>query len=224
MEDTFDSFCGLECAACEFSQSGVCGGCVATHGHPFHGRCEIAECVNAKNKRFCGECDDFPCEILKRYSYDEQHGDNGARIERCQAIKSAMVAAARAGLNPIGFCGHHCDFCYAPKWCGGCRSAYNVCSFATICPDGVCPNVACAQARGLDGCYYCDDLPACEKGYFGRPSEYVAKATALFVRDHGEAAYTATLHAATASGVKYPDAYDGTGSVEGALELLERYL
>ncbi|MCL2783386.1 MAG: DUF3795 domain-containing protein [Propionibacteriaceae bacterium] len=223
MENTFDSFCGLECAACEFNTSGVCGGCVATNGHPFHGRCEIAECVTTKNKRFCGECEDFPCEILKRYSYDAQHGDSGARVERCQAIKLAMVAAARVGINPVGFCGHHCDFCFMAQWCGGCRSVYNICSFATICPDGVCPNVACAQMHGLDGCYQCENLSACDKGYFGQTGEYVAKATALFIRDHGEAAYTTALQTAINSGMEYPKTFDATGSVEGALAILERW-
>lgn len=224
MEDSFDSYCGLECAVCDFKNTHNCGGCVATKGHPFHGSCEIAECAKHKNKRFCGECENFPCEIIVRYSNDEEHGDNGARIERCKAIKSALVSEARKNINPVGYCGHHCDYCFLGQWCGGCRSEYNCCSFATLFNGGDCPNVSCANERGLTGCYLCDDLLSCKKGYYEKEDEYIAKATALFIKKHGEACYTKTLKNAIDSGVDYPKSFDNTGSVENAYKMLEDYL
>lgn len=223
MPTFFDTYCGLSCRDCTYKDAFHCGGCIATAGRPFHGACEVAECAKRKKKRFCGECADFPCEILTRYAHDPEHGDHGARLERCQEIKTALVREARAGVNPVSYCGHHCDFCFLGQWCGGCRSDYNCCSFATLFEDGVCPNVACVKAKNLAGCFACDDLRACQIGYYGQPNEYIAKATALFVQKHGEAAYTEALQAALAAGQQYPKSFDETGSVESALALLERY-
>ena len=218
-----DSYCGLDCSACELRESAHCGGCVATQGHPFHGACEIAACAVERRREFCGECADFPCERLKAFAFDPTHGDNGRRIERCKALKTEKVRAARDGVDPVSVCGHHCDYCFMAEWCGGCRSDYSCCSFATLFDDGQCPNVSCAAARGLDGCCDCADLPKCAKGYYGQRGEYVAKATALFVHRHGKAAYTRALASAVADGLNYPKSFDGEGSVEAALALLERY-
>ena len=226
MEDAFDSYCGLSCAQCSFKEPHHCGGCIATKGRPFHGSCEVAQCAAKRGKRFCGECESFPCEVLVRYSNDKVHGDDGARIENCKAIKTAMVKEARKDLQPIGYCGHHCDYCFLGEWCGGCRSEYNCCSYATLFESGSCPNVSCAKERGLDACYACRDLASCTKGYYERENsnEYIAKATALFIHKHGEAPYTAALQHAIASGLNYPRDFDRTGSVESALVLLESFL
>ena len=69
-------------------------------------------------------------------------------MENCRRIKAEWVKAARAGVDPVSVCGHHCDFCFLGQWCGGCRSGYNCCSFATISPDGICPQVKCATKKG----------------------------------------------------------------------------
>lgn len=226
MKVVIESYCGLSCAECNYRESSNCGGCAATEGHPFHGECEIAECAKKKGIRFCGECTDIPCEILKRYSYDEEHGDNprGARIERCGMLKSNLVQEARNGLDPVSYCGHHCDYCFLGEWCGGCRSDYNCCSFATLSEDKICPNVKCAKDKGLYGCYECDELSDCAKGYYSVANEYIAKSTALFIKKHGKACYTETLKRAIADGLNYPKTFDATGSVDNALKLLEKYM
>lgn len=190
-----DTYCGLCCASCEFRESMGCGGCVATGGHPFHGECQLAQCAIEKNRGFCGECPDFPCPLLESYSQDPEHGDHpqGARIEACAKTKAALVAAARAGTEPQGVCGHHCDHCPFSQWCGGCRSVYPRCSFATLFEDGRCPHVACAGEKGLKGCYDCPELPGCQKGYFGAEDGYTAKGAAQFIAKHGKAAYAQVL-------------------------------
>lgn len=223
-EDMFDTYCGLRCSTCEFKEKSDCGGCIATGGHPFHGTCEVADCAVSKNKRFCGECENFPCELLKRYSFDKEHGDNGARIEHCKELKTEMVKIARKGLNPIGFCGHHCDYCFLGQWCGGCRSDYNCCSFATIFEDKTCPNAKCVREKKLNGCYECEELNNCEIGYYGKENEYIAKATALFIRQYGEDCYSKTLKQAIDAGLDYPKTFDETGGVEAALGMLVRYM
>ncbi len=225
MAVTFDTYCGLSCAHCEFRTTHDCKGCIASNGNPFHGKCEVAECAKSRGKRFCGECEHIiSCDILKRYSYDEQHGDNGERIENCQKIKAQLVNEARVGINPIGYCGHHCDYCFMGQWCGGCRSSYNCCSYATLFEDASCPNAKCVIQRNLNGCYECDDLYECKKGYYEVEKEYIAKATALFIKKYGEKAYSATLKRAIEDGVNYPKTFDETGSIENALEILERYI
>jgi hypothetical protein len=223
-ESMLDTFCGLRCSECEFKEKNNCRGCIASGGKPFHGKCEVADCAISKNRRFCGECESFPCDILKKYSFDKEYGDNGSRIEHCKALKTEMVKQARKGINPIGICGHHCDYCFLGQWCGGCRSGYNCCSFATIFEDKICPNAKCANEKNLTGCYECDNIDNCEIGYYGNKNEYVAKATALFIKKYGEANYSKTLKKAIDAGENYPKTFDGAGSVNGALQILEKYL
>lgn len=226
MTEIIDTYCGLSCVRCDCREKCNCGGCIATEGHPFHGECEIAECAKNKSIRFCGECEKFPCEIIIRYSNDDEHGDvpKGARIERCKALKSTLVKEARIGINPISYCGHHCDFCFLGQWCGGCRSDYNCCSFATLYKDKQCPNVKCAKERNLFACYQCNDLTDCKKGYYGQQNEYIAKATALFIKKYGEVCYTASLQKAIEAGLDYPKSFDASGSVENAFKMLEEYI
>ncbi len=228
-EDMFDSFCGLKCSACECKEANNCKGCIDSGGKPFHGECEIAACAVSKNIRFCGECKDFFCansfcEILKKYAFNPEHGDNGARIEHCKHIKEEMVKKAREKIeNPIGVCGHHCDYCFLGEWCGGCRSSYNCCSFATLFEDKQCPNVKCAKGKNLSACYECEHIADCEIGYYGQKNEYVCKAAALFIKKYGEECYSKTLKQAIEAGEKYPQAFDETGSIQNALKLLEKY-
>ena len=223
-EDMFDTYCGLKCSTCEFKDKFNCAGCITSGGKPFHGKCEVADCAISKNKRFCGECEHFPCEILKRYSFDKKNGDNGERIEHCKYLKIEMVKKARKGINPIGICGHHCDYCFLGQWCGGCRSSYNCCSFATLFEDNICPNVKCAKDNNLDGCFQCNKLSSCEIGHYGKKGEYIAKATALFIKKYGEKSYSETLKQAIKDGLNYPKSFDETGNVESAFKLLVKCL
>lgn len=78
--------CGLLCSKCSFKESHNCKGCIETNGHPFHGECPVAICCQENGYIHCGECPDIPCELLKQYSCDPEHGDHpvGARIEQCK--------------------------------------------------------------------------------------------------------------------------------------------
>lgn len=223
MDTYFDAYCGLCCRDCHHREADGCGGCIASGGQPFRGVCAVARCARSRDRRFCGECWDFPCELLKSCAYDPEHGDGGRRIENCRAVKTALVARSRAGTDPVGVCGHHCDHCFMGQWCGGCRSDYNCCSFATLFPEGVCPNVRCAGEKGLDGCWDCPELDGCERGFYGRDQEYAAKAAALFIRKYGKTAYGETLRRAIQKGLAYAKDLDDAGSVENALALLERF-
>lgn len=225
MKKDMDAYCGLVCAECEYREEFQCGGCIATKGHPFYGECQLAACAQKKKVDFCGECKEFCCELLHKYSYDENEGDEpkGARIEHCREVKEKLVRDAREGKDPIGRCGHHCNFCFMAQWCGGCRSDYPWCSYGKLFDDGKCENVECSKEHQLDGCYECEGLQSCEKGYYSIRMEYVAKASALFIQKYGKECYTETLKKALDDGIEYPKSFDAAGSVKGALEIFEKY-
>ena len=87
------AYCGLECEGCEFVENCHCGGCIATKGFPFHAEnepCPVAKCAMDHGVIFCGDCGEFPCTLLESFSYDEEHGDDGARIQRCRDISLAL--------------------------------------------------------------------------------------------------------------------------------------
>ena len=112
-------------------------------------------------------------------------------IEAMLRIKNRLCRNARKGVDPIAYCGFSCNHCFLGAWCGSCRTAYNTCSFATISPDGKCPNAVCCQERGMDGCYECGLLETCEKGFYTPSNDgaNAAKAQAMFIRKHGKKAY-----------------------------------
>ena len=78
-----DSKCGLQCTNCSYKESHGCKGCIETNGNPFHGKCPVASCCIEKNISHCGNCPNIPCKLLKDYSFDKEHGDNGERIKKC---------------------------------------------------------------------------------------------------------------------------------------------
>ncbi len=218
-----DTYCGLVCAECEYRVQFNCGGCIATQGHPFYGECELAKCAQKKRVDFCGECKEFACELLNRYSFDENEGDGGARIQHCRDVKNHLVAVARQGKDPMGRCGLHCEFCFQKEWCGGCRSEYPICSYGMLFDDKKCMNVECSKEYQLDGCYQCEGLASCEKGYFSIRMEYIAKASALFIQKYGKQDYVETLQKAIEAGYEYPRSFDAAGSVRAVLDILEKF-
>ncbi len=109
-------------------------------------------------------------------------------VEAMQRIKNRLCRLARKGVDPVAYCGFSCNHCFLGEWCGSCRTAYNVCSFATVSPEGKCPNAVCCQEKGLDGCYACDLLENCEKGFYipSNDGANAAKAQAMYIRNHGK--------------------------------------
>ena len=109
-------------------------------------------------------------------------------IEAMQRIKNKLCTMARKGVDPVAYCGLSCNHCFLGAWCGSCRTEYNTCSFARIFPDGKCPNAVCCQTSGIDGCYECDLLENCEKGFYipSNDGANAAKAQALYIRKYGK--------------------------------------
>ncbi len=78
-----ESRCGILCSECEYKESMGCLGCLLID-NPFWGECPVKKCVEDKQLTHCGECENFPCELLNSFSYDKEQGDNGKRIVQCK--------------------------------------------------------------------------------------------------------------------------------------------
>ena len=109
-------------------------------------------------------------------------------VEAMRRIKDRLCKLARKGADLVAYCGFSCSHCFLGAWCGSCRTAYNICSFAKVSPDGKCPNAVCCQMKGIDGCYDCDSLETCEKGFYipSNDGANAAKTQALYIRKHGK--------------------------------------
>lgn len=112
-------------------------------------------------------------------------------IEAMRRIKNKLCKLARKGVDPVAYCGFSCNHCFVAEWCGSCRTGYNTCSFALVSPDRQCPNAACCREKGIDGCYGCDLLETCEKGFYTPSNDgaNAAKAQAMYIRKHGKKAF-----------------------------------
>ena len=108
-------------------------------------------------------------------------------VEAMQRIKNKLCQQAKKGVDQIAYCGLSCGHCFLTSWCGSCRTIYNTCSYATLSPDGVCPNTACCKQKGLDGCYECNELYNCKKGFYalGKATNAI-RVMALFIQKHGK--------------------------------------
>lgn len=80
------SRCGIYCnpAACKETFGFDCAGCPNMDKPVWGEYCCVKRCCEERGHEHCGLCVDFPCETLKEYAYDKEHGDEGARIERCR--------------------------------------------------------------------------------------------------------------------------------------------
>ncbi|MGN0667336.1 MAG: GNAT family N-acetyltransferase [Huintestinicola sp.] len=114
--------------------------------------------------------------------------DKDRRIENGSKWKSEIVKEARKGVDMTAYRGFSCDHCFLGEWCGGCRSVFNCCSYGTLFEKGKCPNIACCQEKGIDGCYECEDLDECSKGFYHPDNDgaNACKAQAMFIRKYGK--------------------------------------
>lgn len=78
-----ESRCGILCGECGYRESTGCSGCVNVR-NPFWGSCPVKQCCEEKTLDSCGQCHDFPCDLLNQFAYDKEQGDNGKRIEQCR--------------------------------------------------------------------------------------------------------------------------------------------
>ncbi len=82
--DCIESRCGIKCNVCVFKKEKKCEGCINITKPFWADECPIKNCCENKKSNFCGECKNFPCELLKSFAYDKDNGDNGLRIKNCE--------------------------------------------------------------------------------------------------------------------------------------------
>ena len=78
-----ESRCGILCSKCEYLEQ--CGGGCTKISKPFWGdSCPVKDCCEGRGHEHCGECNNFPCDLLNEFAYDKEQGDEGKRIEQCR--------------------------------------------------------------------------------------------------------------------------------------------
>lgn len=123
-----------------------------------------------------------------RKALAEDGADRDRRNENGARWKAEIVKDARKGVDMTAYCGFSCNHCFFGEWCGGCRSVFNCCSYGTLFEKGKCPNIVCCQEKGIVGCYECEELDECSKGFY-RPDNDGAnacKAQAMYIRKYGK--------------------------------------
>lgn len=153
--------------------------------------------------------------------------DKNRRLENGAKWKGEIVKAAKKETDMVAYCGFYCNNCFLGEWCGGCRSAFCCCSYGTLYEKGICPNVLCCQEKSIDGCYECDELENCTKGFYGPDNNDASacKAQGLFIKKHGKEKFK-SVHDKLCK--QYEDSkamQDALGkSVEEGLKILEEYM
>ena len=114
--------------------------------------------------------------------------DKDRRYENGAKWKAEIVDKARKGVDMTAYCGFSCNHCFLGEWCGGCRSAFNCCSYGSLFEKGKCPNMECCKEKGIDGCYECSELEVCAKGFYQPDNDgaNACKAQAMFIRKYGK--------------------------------------
>lgn len=78
-----ESRCGVRCDLCERKEAVNCKGCVNMDKPFWGGVCQVKSCCEEKKLKFCGECNEFPCEMLSNMGKD-QGFDPSIKIEQCR--------------------------------------------------------------------------------------------------------------------------------------------
>ena len=84
-----ESRCGILCSECSYREQMDCKGCTVIE-KPFWGdSCPLKQCSETKKHAHCGQCQDFPCDLLNQFAYDKEQGDDGKRIAQCKCWTKA---------------------------------------------------------------------------------------------------------------------------------------
>ena len=65
---------------------------------------------------------------------------------------------------------------------------FSCCSYGVLFEKGKCPNKACCQEKGIEGCYACEELDECSKGFYQADNDgaNACKAQAMYIRKYGK--------------------------------------
>ena len=149
-------------------------------------------------------------------------------VERMELTNEQIEKAeeARKGINPIGVCGLYCDCCSIKLKCNGCRGDNSFSLAGLKEHNGICPNVKCAKEKGLTGCWECNDILVCKKGFYARKRVSFAKASVLFIKKYGEKSFLKTVNYIFSIDEETGHYFLSPqyGNINSKFELLEKYL
>jgi hypothetical protein len=98
-----ESRCGIFCSQCEYLEQ--CGGGCTKISKPFWGdSCSVKDCCEGRGHDHCGQCSEFPCELLNEFAYDKEQGDDGKRIRTCRRWFAEDFIKAVAKQNADALC------------------------------------------------------------------------------------------------------------------------
>ncbi|MFA6755722.1 MAG: hypothetical protein WCR97_04440 [Bacilli bacterium] len=120
----------------------------------------------------------------------------------------------------LSYCGIHCGYCFFPS-CGGCRTNPNNCSFGFQFEDKKCPNAKCCIEKGIKGCYECDELEKCNKGFYS--TKQSAKVCSLFIKKEGEEAFLKCVENMVKNGINYCYDLDNLPTDKDKMDFLYKY-
>ncbi|AOR25106.1 DUF3795 domain-containing protein [Clostridium taeniosporum] len=79
----FESRCGVLCNSCKRKEQVHCNGCINMVKPFWGGECKVKSCCENKILNHCGECIDFPCEMLSTMGVKEGF-DPAPKIANCK--------------------------------------------------------------------------------------------------------------------------------------------
>lgn len=90
---------------------------------------------------------------------------------------------ARDLVAGIAYCGLICPLCFLADKCDGCKANDNRCD--RNCSDEGCYQKKCCEGKGIEGCWQCDDIAACEEGIYSQGDHSKIKAFAICIKEDG---------------------------------------
>lgn len=79
----YESRCGICCNQCERKEEVDCKGCLEMKTTFWGGNCGVKSCCETKKLNHCGECGDFPCEMLATMGVELGY-DPAPRLANCK--------------------------------------------------------------------------------------------------------------------------------------------
>ena len=120
----------------------------------------------------------------------------------------------------IGYCGNHCEYCFFTE-CDGCKSTNPSCSYTNLFEDKKCPNAVCCESKNFEGCWQCEKVDTCNKGFFSS-GENDAKAYALYIKKYGAKLYVQTILKLIDKGYNYPRDFKNINDINKIYEIFEQ--
>lgn len=91
-----ESRCGVRCDLCERKEAVHCKGCAQMDAPFWGGKCGVKSCCEEKGLYHCGECDQFPCQMLADMGKD-QGFDPAPKLKQCRewAVRTVEIVPGR---------------------------------------------------------------------------------------------------------------------------------